>query len=103
MNDPGSLCKGRHAVLMWVVTQSLFESSRGRNTVVIELVVNAVLIWVVTQRDEPRNCCERNIGYVPVLECLVTGPHIRTVPSSLADANIVGSLEFQLTQFTILV
>jgi len=37
------------------------------------------------------------------LECLVTGPHIRTVPSSLDDAIIVGSLGFQLTQFTVLV
>ena len=41
--------------------------------------------------------------YVPVLECLVTGPHIRTVPSSLDEAIIVGSLGFQLTQFTVLV
>lgn len=39
----------------------------------------------------------------PVLECLVTGPHIRTVPSSLDEAIIVGSLGFQLTQFTVLV
>lgn len=40
---------------------------------------------------------------VPDFEHLSTGPHIRTVPSSLADASIVGSFEFQLTQFTVLV
>ena len=48
------------------------------------------------------NCTQNLLEDVPDFEHL-TGPHILTVPSSLAEASIVGSFEFQLTQFTVLV
>ena len=84
---------------------SLPESSPSRpqerereNEVVLHGVSN------VTQTPFDRHTTAARQGtYVPVLECLVTGPHIRTVPSSLDEAIIVGSLGFQLTQFTVFV
>ena len=76
-------------------SQKLFENQQK---------FNATRISSVTQPPFDRHTTAARQGtYVPVLECLVTGPHIRTVPSSLDEAIIVGSLGFQLTQFTVLV
>lgn len=84
----------------------LVDRGNAANIAKIRTSTNLVLHGVsnVTQPPSDRHTTAARQGtYLPVLECLVTGPHIRTVPSSLDEAIIVGSLGFQLTQFTVLV